>query len=158
PGANTAHESPGRVGEARAVAAPDEPEHRNRDEADDRIERLLEAASGDQQIAQEARVHQPDASERGVQNVMTILPKTWRLSSRARPRSNSPRGTSVSITGSMPDAILARLSRMLRMEAPNEPMMRYCCWKSCIRLSVVEGPEVAPQVTSLPPRRRHNSE
>ena len=47
---------------------------------------------------------------------------------------------------------------MLRIEAPNEPMMRYCCWNSCIRLSVVDGPEVAPQVTSRPPRLRQSSE
>ena len=44
---------------------------------------------------------------------------------------------------------------MLRIEAPNEPMMRYCCWNSCIRLMVVDGPEVEPQVTSRPPRLRH---
>ena len=35
---------------------------------------------------------------------------------------------------SMPAAILARLSRTLRIEPPNEPMMRYCCRNSWIRL------------------------
>ena len=62
-----------------------------------------------------------------LQKLMMILPNTCRLSSRASPRSTSPSGNSLSITGSMPPAILARLSRMLRIEAPNEPMMRYCC-------------------------------
>ena len=59
---------------------------------------------------------------------------------------------------SMPAAILARLSRMLRIEAPNEPKMRYCCWKSCIRLIVGRRPEVEPQVTSRPPRLRQSRE
>ena len=62
----------------------------------------------------------------GHQNATMIFPNTWRLSSRASPLSKSASGTSVSITGRSPDAILARLSRMLRIEAPNEPMMRYC--------------------------------
>ena len=62
-----------------------------------------------------------------IQNVTMILPNTCRLSSRARPRSKSASATSVSITGGRPPAILARLSRMLRIEAPNEPKMRYCC-------------------------------
>ena len=47
---------------------------------------------------------------------------------------------------------------MLRIDAPNEPVMRYCCWNSCIRLMVVVGPEVEPQVTSRPPRLRQSSE
>src|SRR4051812_18407730 len=64
PRSDAAHETASRIGEARPVATPDELEHRNRDEADDRIERLLEAASGDQHVAQEARVHRPDVSER----------------------------------------------------------------------------------------------
>ena len=51
-----------------------------------------------------------------------------------------------------PFAILARLSRMLRIEAPNEPKILYCCWNSCIRLKVMVGPAVEPQVTSRPPR------
>ena len=61
-------------------------------------------------------------------------------------------GTSVSITGRMPPAILSRLSAILRIVAPNEPKIRYCCWNNCIRLRVVVGPEVEPQVTSRPPR------
>ena len=32
---------------------------------------------------------------------------------------------------------------MLRMLAPNEPKMRYCCWNSCIRLMVTVGPATA---------------
>src|SRR5256885_1378574 len=60
--------------------------------------------------------------------------------------------------GAGPLAIWARLSRMWRMEARTEPMMRYCCWKSCIRLMVVDGPEVEPQVTNRPPRLRQRSE
>ena len=47
---------------------------------------------------------------------------------------------------------------MLRIEAPNEPKIRYCCWNSCIRLKVTVGPEVAPQVTSRPPRLSASSE
>jgi len=35
---------------------------------------------------------------------------------------------------------------------PNEPKVRYCCWNSCIRLKFMVGPDVAPQVTSRPPR------
>jgi len=31
-------------------------------------------------------------------------------------------------------------------------MMRYCCWNSCIRLRLVLGPDVEPQVTRRPPR------
>jgi hypothetical protein len=46
------------------------------------------------------------------------------------------------ITGSMPPAILASESRMLRIDAPNEPMIRYCCWNNCIRLKVTA---LAPQ-------------
>src|SRR6202012_6206315 len=60
------------------------------------------------------------------QNKTMILPNTCRLSSRARPRSNSASGTSVSITGKRPAAILSRLSRILRIEAPNDPKMRNC--------------------------------
>ena len=44
---------------------------------------------------------------------------------------------------------------MLRIEAPNEPKILYCCWNSCIRLMVTVGPAVEPQVTSRPPRLRH---
>src|SRR5271166_2817889 len=102
------------------------------------------------------RIEQGFESPFGHQNKTMILPKTWRLSSRARPRSKSASATSVSITGSRPDAIFVRLSRMLRMEAPNEPKMRYCCWNSWNRLMVVDWPEVEPQVTSRPPRLRQN--
>src|SRR5262245_21088285 len=105
------------------------------------------------------RAQAPCCAERTAgQSVTTIFPNTCRLSRRARPCSKFSIVTSVSITGSMPAAILWRLSRMLRMEAPNEPMIRYCCWNSCIRLNVVDGPEVAPQVTRRPPRFRHRSE
>src|SRR5436190_13015770 len=57
------------------------------------------------------------------QSVITIFPNTWRLSRRVRARSNSASGAVISITGASPDAILVRLSRMLRIEAPKEPMM-----------------------------------
>ena len=44
---------------------------------------------------------------------------------------------------------------MFFIVAPNEPKILYCCWNSCIRLMVAVGPEVEPQVTSRPPRFRH---
>ena len=47
---------------------------------------------------------------------------------------------------------------MLRIEAPNEPKILYCCWNSCIRLKVIVGPAVEPQVTSRPPRFSTSSE
>src|SRR5580692_5977879 len=86
------------------------------------------------------------------QKYTMILPNTCRLSMRLSAAATSSIGTSVSITGSMPSAILSRLSATFRMVAPNDPKIRYCCWKSCIRLMVVVGPEVEPQVPSLPPR------
>ena len=61
------------------------------------------------------------------QNPTTILPNTCRLSMRFSAVATSSIGTSVSITGCMPPAILSRLSAILRMVAPNEPKMRYCC-------------------------------
>ena len=70
--------------------------------------------------------HHARGSRRRQKRTM-IFPNTCRLSSRASPRSNSASGTSVSITGKSPLAILARLSRILRREAPNDPMIRYCC-------------------------------
>src|SRR6266480_4802711 len=51
-----------------------------------------------------------------------------------------------------------KCTTMLPKVAPNEPMIRYCCWNSCIRLSVALGPEVAPQVTRRPPRLSARSE
>jgi len=107
--ADLAHRRAGGVRRAPAVEALDRAEQSDGAGADRRIEQGFESPFGHQ-------------------NVTTILPKTWRLSSRARPRSKSASATSVSITGSRPDAIFARLSRMLRMETPNEPKMRYCCW------------------------------
>ena len=47
---------------------------------------------------------------------------------------------------------------MLASLQPNEPVMRYCCWNSCIRFIVAVGPEVEPQVTSRPPRFRQSRE
>src|SRR6476659_2501413 len=60
--------------------------------------------------------------------------------------------------GAMPEAIFDRLSRILRMEAQNEPSIVYCCWNSCIKLMVTVGPAVEPQVTSRPPRLRQSRE
>src|SRR6202008_4240536 len=93
---------------APAIGMFDAVEQTNRDRADSLVEQVLERPIGHQ-------------------NVTMILPNTWRLSSRASPRSNSASGTSVSITGTRPDAILARLSPILRNEQPNDPKMRYCC-------------------------------
>ena len=55
----------------------------------------------------------------------------------------------------MPPAIFSSDWAMFSMRQPKEPVIRYCCWKSCIRLMLAVGPEVAPQVTSRPPRFRH---
>ena len=56
------------------------------------------------------------------------------------------------MTGDMPPAILSRDWAIFSIRHPNDPKMRYCCWKSCIRFMVVETPDVDPQVTSRPPR------
>src|ERR1043166_7894424 len=154
PRADPAHRPTRKVGGPLAVDAPDRMKKRDREPADNCGEHPLERPDTGFEVAIEIRSH-PCARS---QNTTMILPKTWRLSRRASPRSTSASGTSVSITGRSPEAILARLSRMLRIEAPNEAMIRYCCWKSCIRLSVVDGPDVAPQVTSRPPRLRQRSE
>jgi len=65
------------------------------------------------------------------QKFTMILPNTCRLSSRARPRSISASGTSMSITGARPISPSWRgLSRMLRSEAHERgPKILYCCWK-----------------------------
>ena len=64
----------------------------------------------------------------------------------------------MSITGRTPAAMRSSARAIADIGAPNEPMMRYCCWNSCIRLMLAEGPEVAPQVTSRPPRFSDSSE
>src|SRR5450631_567673 len=69
------------------------------------------------------------------QKPTTILPNTCRLSMRFSAVATSSIGASVSITGCMPAAILSRLSAILRIVAPNEPKIRYCCWNNCIRSS-----------------------
>src|SRR5215472_7375714 len=99
----------GEVGGPPPVGQLDRAQQRDRNRSDHRVERGFCCRS-----------------PLGHQNATMIFPKTWRLSSRARPRSKSPSATSVSITGVNPSAILARLSRTLRSEAPNEPKMRYC--------------------------------
>ena len=57
----------------------------------------------------------------------TILPKTSRLRRRSMPRPKSSSAVSLSIVGVSPIAIFCRPSPTLRSDAPNEPMMRYCC-------------------------------
>src|SRR6516165_443288 len=149
-----AHEAGGEVGHVLAVGCADGPQHPHRQPTERAVAARLEMPA-DPMDESSRRDHGLAAAR---QKVTTIFPNTCRLSIRASPRSKSASATSVSITGNRPSAILARLSRMLRMEAPNEPMMRYCCWKSCIKLMVVDGPEVEPQVTSRPPRLRQRSE
>src|SRR5208282_1829610 len=106
--ADLAHQGAGEIRRALAIHAFDGAHQPDRERADRRVEQDF-AAPADHQ------------------NMTMILPNTCRLSSRLRPRSNSASATSVSITGKRPDAILARLSPMLRIEQPNEPKMRYCC-------------------------------
>ena len=103
-----AHQRAGKVRRALAIEAFDRVDQSDRARAGQGVDQWLEAPSGHQKLTM-------------------ILPNTCRLSSLARPRSKSASATSVSITGVSPDAILARLSRMLRIEQPNEPKMRYCC-------------------------------
>src|SRR5262245_29116096 len=155
PRAEPAHDAAGEVGHVRAAGGADQAQRADRELPERRVGGRLGVPAGAQRKTFGGG-HGALAAAR--QKVTMILPNTCRLSSRASPRSKSASGTSVSITGSSPLAILARLSRILRMDAPNEPMMRYCCWKSCIKLMVVDGPEVAPQVTSRPPRLRQRSE
>src|SRR5262245_8730541 len=155
PRAEPAHDAAGEVGHARAAGGADQAQRADRELPERGVGGRLRVPAGAQRKTFGGG-HGALAAAR--QKVTMIFPNTCRLSSRASPRSKSASGTSVSITGRRPPAILARLSRMLRMDAPNEPMMRYCCWKSCIKLMVVDGPEVAPQVTSRPPRLRQRSE
>jgi hypothetical protein len=56
-GADAAHEPAGDIGEAFAIAAPNELEDDNRHEPDDGIKGLLQAASENQRETHEARVH-----------------------------------------------------------------------------------------------------
>ena len=78
--------------------------------------------------------------------VTTILPKTRRVSSRASACEKSTSGTTMSMTGVMPLAILASPLRIADSGAPNEPMIRNCCWNSCIRFISTDTPDVEPQV------------
>src|SRR5581483_11555728 len=144
PGSHPAHQRAEQIAQARPIGPAHQPQGADHDRADPGVGQRVETAAARARPAWRLLAHRFAS---GIQNVMTILPNTCRLSMRSRPRSTSLSGYSLSITGSRPDAIFARLSRILRIEAPNEPMMRYCCWNSCIRLSVVEGPDVAPQVT-----------
>src|ERR1041385_2344683 len=126
------------IGEFVRIEQPQELQQADRERANGRIARALEPLPH--------------------QKFTMTLPNTCRLSSRARPFSKSARATSVSMIGAMPAAILARLSRMLRIEQPNDPKILYCCWNSCIKLMVTVGPAGEPQVTSRPPRLRQSSE
>ena len=73
-------------------------------------------------------------------------------------RGSRSSGYTVSITGRTPPAMRSSARASADSGAPNEPMMRYCCWNNCIRLMLPAGPEVAPQVTSRPPRFSDSSE
>src|SRR5262249_12901973 len=154
PGPEPPHESSRPVGNASPVGTAQRAQQQHRQAADRRLKYPLGVVFEPPSEVSERALHRMQ----GHQKVTTIFPNTCRLSRRESPRSKSGKGTSQSMTGSMPAAILARLSRILRSEAPNEPIIRYCCWNSCIRVSVAAGPEVAPQVTSLPPRLRHRSD
>src|ERR1700730_14025534 len=103
-----AHEGAGEISHPPPIGVFYAVEQTNRERADSFVEQVLERRTGHQ-------------------NMTMILPNTCRLSSLASPRSNSSTGTSLSITGRRPDAILATLSPILRSEQPNEPKIRYCC-------------------------------
>src|SRR5262249_24263820 len=155
PWAHPSHEGRRSVGDAIRIGAPDALQQQHGEGPDKGIDARFERRAHSGRQASCCGLHRYASS---VQKLTTILPNTWRLSRRSSPRAKSARSTSVSITGLSPSCILARPSRMLRMEAPNEPKMRYCCWNSCIRLKFVVAPEVAPQVTSRPPRLSESSE
>ena len=55
-------------------------------------------------------------------------------------RGNPPARYTVSITGRTPAAIRSSARASADSGAPNEPMMRYCCWNNCIRLMAADGP------------------
>src|SRR6266700_228510 len=153
PGPDCAHEGAGKVRHPVRIGPAHQVEQRHGGKADQRIDAALETSGISLPSTAECPPHRLRT-----QKCTTILPNTCRLASRSRPAATSASSTSVSITGVSPPAILARLPRMLPMVAPNEPMIRYCCWNSCIRLSVALGPEVAPQVTRRPPRLSARSE
>ncbi len=79
--------------------------------------------------------------EPGAQKLTMTLPNTCRLSSRARPRSNSASAhfgvddRRHAAPPSWPGCRGCCASRQ-----PNEPKILYCCWNSCIRLIVTVGP------------------
>src|SRR4051794_2234683 len=152
PWAERAHEGGGEIRHRPARHHAQHSQHRYGKNAEQRVGGGLDAALGPPNPSTHTR------RRRSHHSVTTIFPKTCLLSSRDNACSYCASGSSVSITGRSPCAILARLSRMFRMDAPNEPMIRYCCWKSCIRLIVADGPDVAPQVTRRPPRLRHKRE
>ncbi len=116
--ADLAHQRAGHIRRAPAVHPLGRMQRSDGGRADRRVDHELETPRRHLKELETPRRHQ---------NMTMILPNTCRLSSRANPRSKSASATSVSITGRRPACILARLSRMLRIEAPNEPKMRYCC-------------------------------
>src|SRR5262245_9733444 len=155
PRAHPPHDGSCTVGDPIRVGAPDALQKQHGEPPGDRVGARFERRAQSRRQASGCGLHRGCGS---FQKLTTILPNTCRLSRRSRPRAKSARSTSVSITGLSLACILARPSRMLRMEAPNEPKMRYCCWNNCIRLKFVVAPEVAPQVTRRPPRLRESSE
>src|SRR6266571_2597661 len=136
PGPDCAHEGAGKVRHPVRIGPAHQVEQRHGGKADQRIDAALETSGISLPSTAECPPHRLRT-----QKCTTILPNTCRLASRSRPAAKSASSTSVSITGVSPAAILTRLSRMLPMVAPNEPKIRYCCWNSCIRLSVVLGPD-----------------
>src|SRR5664280_1551636 len=129
-----AHQPATEIGHPVGIGEAQTLEQRNRESAQQRVADALAAAP-----------HTPNHSPYPIrhQKFTMTLPNTCRLSSRARPRSKSASVTSVSMIGAMPAAIFDRLSRILRIEAPNETKILYCCWNSCIRLMVSLGLSLA---------------
>jgi len=116
---DAAHELAGRIGEARAVTAR---MSLSIDAMKPTTDRMLLEPRGRSAHSAGGEGSSPDASELMSSERDDDLAEHLRLSSRARPRSNSLSGTSVSITGSMPDAILAG-SRGCCASSTNEPMI-----------------------------------
>ncbi len=77
---------------------------------------------------------------RTAQSVTTILPNTWRLSSRAMPSLEvGEPNLGVDHRSACRPPSCRGCRGCCFMEAPNEPKILYCCWNSCIRLKVVDA-------------------
>ena len=132
------------------IDQPDGFERGNRKPAQDGVAHVLEASL--------QPLYQKPTSRQALEMDHDLAEHLAGLPAAPGSRSSSERATSVSIIGDRLFAILARLSRMLRIEEPYEP-------KSVLPLKQLHqvqlgpvGPVVAPQVTGRPPRLRQSSQ